>query len=116
MHLMAMTRANIAHAVNQVSAFFSDPGHELWEAVKRIFAYFRGTVNYGITYGGERINSMEPLVGYTDADFETDPIKRKSITEVIFLLHGGVVSWGSKRQRATALSTTDADFFAKSEG
>ncbi len=116
MYLMAMTRGDIAYAVNQVSAFVSDPGPALWEAVKRIFAYLAGTTNHGITFGGEGINAITPLIGYTDADYASDIKNRKSITGIVFLLYGGAVSWGSKRQRATALSTTDAEFFAASEG
>ena len=46
--------------------------------------------------------------------FDTE--KQKSTTGFMFQFHGGGVSWGSKRQRATALSTTDAEFYAPSEG
>lgn len=75
-----------------------------------------GTPNYGIIYGGKKIDAMEPLIGYPDADFATDPIKGKSITGIVFLFYGGAVSWGSKRQRAILLSTMDAEFYAASEG
>jgi hypothetical protein len=34
----------------------------------------------------------------------------------MFQFHGGGVSWGRKCQRATAISTTDAEFYAASEG
>lgn len=116
MYLMAMTHGDIALAVNQVSAFVSNPGPGHWEAVKRIFAYLSGTVHYGICFGGTGVaNESYPLKGFTDADFASDLTARKSTTGVLFLFHGGPVSWGSRRQRATALSTTD-EFYAASEG
>lgn len=43
-------------------------------------------------------------------------MKRKSTNGTQFLFHGGAVAWGSKRQRATALSTSDAEFYATSKG
>jgi hypothetical protein len=52
MYLMAMTRPDIALAVNQVAAFVSNPGPGHWEATKQIFSYLAGTANYGIFYGG----------------------------------------------------------------
>lgn len=117
MYLMAMTRGDIALAVNQVAAFVSNPGPGHWEAVKQTFAYLAGTIRHGICFGSSNgINKTNPLQGYTDADFAADLVARKSTTGVLFLFHGGPVSWGSRRQRATALSTTDAEFFAASEG
>lgn len=116
MYLMAMTRADIAFAVNQIAAFVSNPGKGHWEAVKRVLAYLAGTARHGICFGGEKINAKTPLIGFSDADFASDLVKRKSTTGILFLFHGGAVSWGSKRQRATALSTTDAEFYAASEG
>jgi hypothetical protein len=117
MYLMAMTRPDIALAVNQVAAFVSNPGPGHWEAVKQIFSYLAGTANYGICYGGQRSeNESSPLHGFTDANFAGDLIARKSTTGLLFTFHGGPISWGSRRQRATALSTTDAEFYAASEG
>ncbi len=51
-------------------------------------------------------------LGYTDADWAGELEKRKSTTGVLFIFNGGPVSYGSKRQRATALSTRDAEFYA----
>lgn len=117
MYLMAMTRPDIALAVNQVAAFVSNPGPGHWEAVKQIFSYLAGTANYGICYGGQRSeNESSPLHGFTDANFAGDLIARKSTTGLLFSFYGGPISWGSRRQRATALSTTDAEFYAASEG
>jgi hypothetical protein len=43
MYLLAMTRPDIALAVNQVAAFVYNPGPGHWEAVKQIFSYLAGT-------------------------------------------------------------------------
>ncbi len=116
-YLMAMSRPDIELAVNQVAAYVSSPGPGHWDAVKLIFAYLAGTTNYGIRYGGEMaINEESPLQGYTDANFAMDLVARKSTTGILFQLFGGPISWGNKRQRATSLSTTDAEIYAASEG
>lgn len=117
MYLMAMTRGDIALAVNQAAAFVSNPGPGHWEATKQIFRYLAGSVSYGIRFSdGDDQNQLQPLQGFTDANFAADTVARKSTTGVLFLFYGVPVSWGSRRQRATALSTTDAEFFAASEG
>ena len=113
MYLMAMTRPDIAFSVNQVAAYVSDPGKEHWSAVNDILAYLRRTIHHGICYG-DCHNST--LLGYTDADWAGELEKRKSTTGVLFLFNGGPVSYGSRRQRATALSTRDAEFYAACEG
>ena len=42
MYAMVCTRPDIAHAVNTVSRFMSNPGRPHWEAVKWILRYLRG--------------------------------------------------------------------------
>lgn len=113
MYLMAMTRPDICLAVNQVAQFVQKPEASHWEAVKRIFAYLVKTPNHGICFGKD---GGPQLSGYTDADFAGDVTTRISTTGFVFMLHGGPVSWASRRQRSIALSTTDAEFFAVSEG
>lgn len=48
---------------------------------------------------GSLICSGNPLEGYTDADLgPLTPSTRRSLGAYVFLLHGGAVSWSSKRQ------------------
>jgi hypothetical protein len=110
---MAMSRPDICLAVNQVAQFVQKPEASHWEAVKRIFAYLVKTPHHGLCYGKD---GETQLNGYTDADFAGDLTTRKSTTGFVFMFHGGPVSWASRRQRSIALSTTDAEFFAVSEG
>lgn len=115
MYLIGMTRPDIAFAVTQVAHFVSNPGRGYWEALKQVFAYLTGTIHYGITYGGVRMNAKTSLQAYSDADLAADLTKRKSTTGLCVSFHRGPVSWGSKRQRAIALSTDDSEFYSASE-
>ncbi len=49
-----------------------------------------------------------------DADWASDPIDRRSISGFTFLICGGAVSWSSKKQHSTALSSTEAEYMAAS--
>lgn len=50
--------------------------------------------------------------GYTDVDWAGDRNDRKSTSCYAFLLNGGAISWKSKKQTCTALSTMKAEFVA----
>ena len=45
LHFLTLTRPNISFAVNKVCQFLSQPTDVLWEAVKRIMRYVKGTLN-----------------------------------------------------------------------
>src|SRR5688500_13987508 len=51
-----------------------------------------------------------------DANFETDKEDRKSISGGIYTLGGCIVSWISKSQARSALSSTKAEYYAISLG
>jgi hypothetical protein len=52
------------------------------------------------------------LQGFVDANFAGDLNGRKSITRVVFLVYGGAVSWGSKKQGDVTTSTVEAEYMA----
>ena len=54
------------------------------------------------------------MVGYCDASWAPDPNDPRSVTGNIFTLHGLAISWNSKRQRTTAISSTEAEYMALS--
>lgn len=111
LYLVQGTRPDITFAVNDVSRFNANFGNSHWAAVKRIFRYLQGTVDYKLVYmkkGNGR------LCGFTDADWASDVDKRRSCTGFIFKLCDGAISWGSKRQPTVALSSTEAEYMALS--
>ena len=101
------THPDITYAVQTVSRFTKNPGAAHWEAVKRIFRYLKGTRELWLAYGG----IARELTGYADADGNMAE-DRHAISGYAFLLHGGAVSWTTKRQEIISLSTTESEYIA----
>jgi hypothetical protein len=100
-------RCDITYAVQTVSRFTKNPGTPHWEAVKKIFHYLKGTKDLWLSYGGQQ----KDLVGYADADGNMAE-DRHTISGYAFILHGGAVSWSTKRQEIISLSTTESEYIA----
>ncbi len=111
MHLMLVSRPDIARRKPSISILRETRICTHWNAVKRILAYLQGTQRFGICFG----NMKGDMIGYSDADYAGNVDTRQSTTGFIFTLHGGPVAWSSKRQSCVALSTTEAEFIAACE-
>lgn len=109
-----VSRPDIEYVVNQASQFLNDYSDEHWKAVKRIFRYLKGTIDYGIVYGCNKINC--DLVRYTNADYAGCIDTQKSTSGFIFLLNGGAITWSSQKQRVIARSTTEAEYITLATG
>nr|AAZ28936.1 polyprotein [Phanerochaete chrysosporium RP-78] len=108
MYAAIATRPDIAYAVNQLARFAENPGMKHWNALRRVYAYLKGTRDLSLVLGGDARDG--PLVGYTDADgMSTEG--RQAVSGYAFLI-GGAVSWSSKRQEIVALSTSEAEYVA----
>ena len=105
------TRPDIAYAVQSLSQFTNNPSPEHWTAVKRVFRYLNGTQDLGIIY--KKMPTIN-LDGYTDADWGSNPVDRKSISGYTFLIGDGPVTWTSKKQQTVALSSMEAEYMAAS--
>ena len=112
MYAMVATRPDLAFAVSLATRYMSNPTNQNWELVKRIFRYIKGTLNYGIRFP---TNNDSNLMAYSDADWAGDINDRKSTTGYITFLHGGPISWSSRKQPTVALSSTEAEYMSLSE-
>ena len=103
------SRPDVMQAVGQVARFQASPKESHVLAVKRIFRYLKGTMDYGLWYpkGNEWT-----LVAYTDADWAGSVDDRKSTSGAAFYLGGCLVSWMSKKQSSVTLSTAEAEYIA----
>ena len=110
MYAMIETRPDLAFAISQVSQFSHNPGPQHFTAIKRIFRYIAGTLDYGITYGGNHQDLT--IAGYSDASYGDSVTNRRSSSGYIFMLNGGPITWSSKRQTTVALSTTESEYMS----
>jgi hypothetical protein len=108
MYPMLCTRPDIAYAISQVSQFNSVPTTEHEIVAKRILRYFNGTKDLGIRFDGA---SGLRLEAYSDSDWGASE-DRRSISEYIFILAGGAISWQSKKQSTVASSSTEGEYMA----
>jgi len=108
LYISSRTRPDISYAVGYLSRFSSAPNEYHWNGVKSILRYLKKTPDYGICYGGDF-----ELTGFADADYNSS-IRRKSTSGGVLLLNGGPISWCSKLQRSTSLSTMESEFVSLS--
>jgi hypothetical protein len=96
--------------VQKVPRFAANPGYNHWTAVKRILRYLKGTRNIVLTVGGK----LEASVPHAscDGDFANLPDHGRSVSGYAIMLGNSVFSWPAKKQTATALSTSEAEYYA----
>jgi hypothetical protein len=106
---LTITRPNIAYVVHVVSQFVASPTTVHWATVLRILQYLRGTVFQSLLLSS---TSFLELCAYSDADHDSDPIDRKSVTGFCIFLGDSLISWKSKKQYIVSQSSTEAEYCA----
>nr|GEW49799.1 retrotransposon protein, putative, unclassified [Tanacetum cinerariifolium] len=79
------------------------------KALKRVFRYLRGTINWGLWYPKD---TAMALTAYADADHAGCQDTRRSTSGSAQFLADELVSWSSNKQKSTAISTTEAEYIA----
>jgi hypothetical protein len=101
-------RPNIIYTVSTLGRYASNLNLEHILAVKKIFRYLKGTLNYKIKYS----KNNEYLTGYSDSDFVEEKTEYKLTSGYIFYLAGGPIFYQLKLQSITAQSSTEAEYIA----
>ena len=114
------TRPDISVSVHQCARFSESPKRSHAEAVKRIGRYLLATRDKGLII---RPNTDWHFECWVDADFagnwrpadaHIDPMTSKSRSGWIVRFAGAPITWASKMQTITAMSTTEAEYIALS--
>nr|GEU55135.1 retrovirus-related Pol polyprotein from transposon TNT 1-94 [Tanacetum cinerariifolium] len=79
------------------------------EALKRVFCYLKGTINWGLWYPKD---TTMALTAYADADHAGCQDTRRSTSGSAQFLGDKLVSWSSKKQQSIVISTTEAEYIA----
>nr|XP_017188293.2 uncharacterized protein LOC108173553 [Malus domestica] len=104
---LTFTRPDIAHSVNVVCQYMTNPTESQMHLVKRIIRYLQGTANYGIRYTH---SSDFQINAYSDFDWAADINTRRFITGYVVYLGSNPVSWQSKKQATVSHSSTEAEY------
>ncbi|GJY88062.1 retrovirus-related pol polyprotein from transposon TNT 1-94 [Tanacetum coccineum] len=111
--LMYLTanRPDHVFAVCICARYQASPTKKHLEALKRVFRYLRGTINWVLWYPKD---TAMALTAYADADHAGCQDTRRSTSGSAQFLGDKLVSWSSKKQKSTAISTTEAEYIAMS--
>ncbi|GJX70549.1 retrovirus-related pol polyprotein from transposon TNT 1-94 [Tanacetum coccineum] len=110
MYLTA-SRPDLNYAVYLCARYQAKPTEKHLQAVKRIFRYLNRTINMGLWYSKDTNMS---LTAYADADHAGCQDTRRSASGSAQFLGDKLVSWSSKKQKNTAISSTEAEYIALS--
>nr|GEX61400.1 hypothetical protein [Tanacetum cinerariifolium] len=109
---LTSSRPDIMHATCFCARYQAKPTEKHLTAVKRIFRYLKDTIHMGLWYSKD--TSFE-LTAFLDSDHAGCLDSRKSTSGGIQFLGGDkLVSWSSKKQDCTSISSAKAEYVSLS--
>ncbi|GJR11516.1 copia protein [Tanacetum coccineum] len=105
------SRPDLNYVVCLCARYQAKPTKKRLQAVKRIFQYLNGTINMGLWYLKDTDMS---LTTYVDVDHAGCQDTRRSTSGSAQFLGHKLVSWSSKKQKCTAISSIEAEYIALS--
>ena len=116
LYLVKHSRPDIANAVRQLSKVLDGSTEASYKEMLRVIKYVLDTKTLGLKIE-PTMTKGEPwdIVCFTDSDYASDPVSRRSISGYIIYVHGIPICWKSKAQSSVTLSSTEAEWYALSE-
>nr|GFC47443.1 uncharacterized mitochondrial protein AtMg00810-like [Tanacetum cinerariifolium] len=108
---LTTSRPDLVFVVCMCARYQAKPTKKHLEALKRVFWYLKGTINWGLWYSKD---TAMALTAYADADHVACQDTRRSTSGSAQFLRDKLVSWSSKKQQSTAISITEAKYIAMS--
>ncbi|GKE38315.1 retrovirus-related pol polyprotein from transposon TNT 1-94, partial [Tanacetum coccineum] len=108
---LTSSRSNLNYDVCLCARYQAKPTEKHLQAVKHIFRYLNETINMGLWYSKDTDMS---LTAYADADHAGCQYTRRSTSRSAQFLGDKLVSWSSKKQKSTAISSTEVEHIALS--
>ena len=111
MYLSTGSRPDITFVISNLSRFSKDPREIHLNALKRVFRYLKGTLDYSLKFPYE----SGKLHMSTDASWSVTR-DGKSYSGYIVKIGKAIISWKSKIQPLVALSTWESELIALCDG
>ena len=113
--LMTGTRPDIVFVTTLLSRFMQEPTTTHMAIALDVLRYLKYTIHYDLRF--VKTGNKLQLFGFSDADYSSDPLDRKSISGYCFKLiqSSGLISWRSCKQELIAGSSCESEFIAMYE-
>jgi hypothetical protein len=112
LYMSMYTKPEIAYAVGVLSRFNDKKTEASCKMLTHLLRYLNGHPECEIEFNGSRLD----MHGFSDADWGSDLITRRSTTGYIVFAAGGPISWQSKLQTTVATSSLESEYMALYSG
>lgn len=111
MHVMNVSRPDIAYALSVFSRFSAAPRQFHWKQLETLVNYLAATHELGLKF--THANGNTPVaIGYSDADHATDPHDRISQMGYTITLNGTAIMWNSRKLASITQSSCESELMA----
>lgn len=104
---LAVTRPELSYTVHILAQFMKTPRQAHWEAALRTVHYLKGCPGQGIVLSS---NPDLQVTAYSDSDYSSCPLTRRSLNSYVVMLGDSPVSWKTKKQDKVSRSSTEAEY------
>ncbi|GKB05825.1 retrovirus-related pol polyprotein from transposon TNT 1-94 [Tanacetum coccineum] len=104
---LTMTRPDISYVVQHLSQFVSSPKYVHLQSAIHLLKYLKGSISKGLFYP---VQPHLKVTCFSDADWASCLMTRKSLTGYCIFLGHSLVSWKIKKQAAVSRSSTEAEY------
>jgi Reverse transcriptase (RNA-dependent DNA polymerase)/GAG-pre-integrase domain len=118
LYLAISTQPDIAYYAMWLGQFNASPTRAHFLIAKHVLRYLAGTRTLALCLGVSSPRVPPSLSGYmqnvgcSDADWASNTVDRRSISGYSFYFQGSLISWSAVKQKAIALSSTEAEYYA----
>ena len=114
-HIALWGRLDLKASVFLLARYQANPGINHWKGLRHILLYLVGTKDLKLIFGSRRPSDGSVVTAQVDSDYCGNNEDVKSTTGYVIWMYGSVIYAESRKQRATTLSTTEAELVAASD-
>ncbi|GJT99815.1 ribonuclease H-like domain-containing protein [Tanacetum coccineum] len=104
---LTFSRPDLCYVVQQICLYMHDPWEPHLAALKRIFRYVQGNLEFGLQLYA---SSGSSLMAYSDTDWAGCPATRRSTSGYCVFIGENLLSWSAKRQHTLLCSSAEAEY------